>query len=948
MERRTLSPLTLWALAFGCCIGWGSFIMPGTTFLPTAGTAGTTLAVMIGALVMILIAYNYHFVMQRNSNAGGVFTFTKELFGLDHAFFCAWFLWIAYMSLLWANATAVTLMGRNLFGGVLQVGFHYEFAGYEVYGGEVFVTLLLLVMFGLMFAKAASVAKFLVQAAAIVLLLGVVFCYVSAVNVAPAPPEFYFNDKPEVWQQIFMIFVLIPWAFIGFETISQYTPEFRHTRKAFGLMVAAIICAAVVYILMTSLATLQQPAPFKTISFYIQSLQNLTGLWRVPTFFVVTETFGKSGVWILCVVISSALITSMIGFYRAVGGLTQSLAEENILPRSLSSRRNAVLFIIVTSLVVPFCGRTVVGWLTDVTTIGATIAYGYTSACAYTLAKREKNRLAKFTGITGIICSAAFTFFLLVPNLWSISVLTEESYFILALWGIIGFAYFNFLFKRDEKRFGTAPTVWLVLFFLIFFASLMWMRERLYDELTVFIEETNKFYSSNTVAPRFAYMNMQILKMRDVLLRNSMIVLTFALAGMGLLFSIYRRIQRKEMVALEEQKRHAEEQRLLAEEQRRLAEESSRAKSTFLSNMSHDIRTPMNAIIGYTTLAQREGTSPAELRDFLLKIDVSGKHLLDLINDILEMSRIESGRMELELGEVDLKKIIDDLQTMFRTQMEAKGIAFTVDASNVRHRFVNCDKNRFNRVLLNLVGNAYKFTPEGKSVAVTLNELDDGNFELHVKDTGIGMSAEFAKKIFHAFERERTSTVSGIQGTGLGTAITKSIVDLMGGTIDVVTQKGVGTEFIVRVAFEVIDKPEVIDEPAQVVQNAEPLQTDFSGVKVLLVEDIDVNREIAVMMLSQFGFTIDTAVDGQDALDKATANAYDLILMDIQMPVMNGYESAKAIREQGLSVPIIAMTANAMPEDIKRAHEAGMNDHIAKPLDVPKMMVTIAKVLRNC
>ena len=350
----------------------------------------------------------------------------------------------------------------------------------------------------------------------------------------------------------------------------------------------------------------------------------------------------------------------------------------------------------------------------------------------------------------------------------------------------------------------------------------------------------------------------------------------------------------------------------------------------------------MNAIIGYTTLAKRDGVTFGEMKDFMNKIDVSGKHLLDLINDILEMSRIESGRMELELGEMDLKKNLDDLKTMFQTQMEAKGVTFSVDASNVHHRYVSCDENRWNRILLNLVVNAYKFTTSGKSVAVTLVELDDGNFELHVKDTGIGMSAEFAKKIFQAFERERTSTVSGIQGTGLGTAITKNIVELMGGTIDVVTEQGKGTEFIVHVVFKTIDKPEAAEEPAQV---AEPSQADFSGKKLLLVEDIEVNREIAIMLLSQFGFEIDTAENGREAVDKAAANAYDLILMDIQMPVMNGYEAAQAIRSTGNGVPIIAMTANAMPEDIKRAKEAGMNDHIAKPLDVPKMMATIAKQL---
>ncbi len=439
----------------------------------------------------------------------------------------------------------------------------------------------------------------------------------------------------------------------------------------------------------------------------------------------------------------------------------------------------------------------------------------------------------------------------------------------------------------------------------------MWMRERIHDELAIFIEEIYK------------------LEMREVLLENTMILLIFTLAGLGFLFTIYRRIQRKEMNALAEQKRRAEE--------------SSKAKTTFLSNMSHDIRTPMNAIIGYTTLAKRDDTTFAQLKSFMDKIDISGKHLLDLINDILEMSRIESGRMELELGEVDLQKNLEDLKTMFQTQMEAKGVSFTVDAEKLRHRWVICDKNRWNRILLNLVGNAYKFTPSGKSVAVILSELDDGKFELRVKDTGIGMSAEFAKKIFQAFERERTSTVSGIQGTGLGTAITKSIVELMGGTIDVATEQGKGTEFIVRVHFDIIDNP-TISGSAQI---DEPSLTEFSGVKILLVEDIDVNREIATMMLEQFGFTIETAENGREAVGKAGKNSYDLILMDIQMPIMNGYDAAQAIRYSGNYTPIIAMTANAMPEDIKRTHKAGMNAHISKPLDVPKMLATISRILKS-
>ena len=926
MNQRRLTPFTLWALAFGCCIGWGSFMMPGTTFLPTAGTAGTALAVLLGAFVMILIACNYHFLMQKNSKMGGVVTFTKEFFGRDHAFFCAWFLWIAYISLLWANATAVVLMCRNLFGGVLQFGFYYTFASYDVYGGEVLMTLLFLWLFGILFARFGSLTKFLVKIAAAVLFIGVIVCFLSTLNASTEPIKFYFNDAEPLWKQILIIFTLIPWAFVGFETISQYTNEFQaDKKKSFFIMIAAIICAAVVYILMTILATLKFPAQFKSSFAYLNNLQNFTGIEHVPIFYVISET---SGLAILCVIIIAALTTSLIGYYRAVGNLTQIFAEENLLPKWFASRRHATIFIFAASILIPFFGRTVVSWLTDVTTIGATIAYGYTSACTYILACRENNRLVKFTGGAGVVCALLFTFFLLIPNLWSINVLSQESYFILAIWGLVGFAYFNFLFKRDEKNFGTSPTIWLIMFFLIFFSALMWMRERMYVELQVFIQETDEFYSNNSVAPRYAFTNSQLVKIRNVLLENTMILLLFTLAGLMFLFTIYRRIKQKEVVALEEQKLKAEE--------------SSRAKSTFLSNMSHDIRTPMNAIIGYTTLAQREETTFDELKSFLNKIDVSGKHLLDLINDILEMSRIESGRMELELSEVNLKKNLLDLKTMFQTQMEAKGVEFTVDAEKVRHAWVSCDKNRWNRILLNLVGNAYKFTPSGKSVAVTLSETDDGKFELRVKDTGIGMSKEFAKKIFEAFERERTSTVSGIQGTGLGTAITKSIVELMGGTIDVVTEKGKGTEFIVRVAFKIIDKPEVVEEPAQI---EEPSEENFNGVKILLVEDIDVNREIAMMMLEQFGFEISAAVNGQDAVEKAAKTPYDLILMDVQMPVMNGYEAAQAIRKTDSRVPIIAMTANAMPEDIKLAKDAGMNDHIPKPLDLPKMIETIRRVL---
>ncbi|MBQ7723754.1 MAG: response regulator [Selenomonadaceae bacterium] len=413
------------------------------------------------------------------------------------------------------------------------------------------------------------------------------------------------------------------------------------------------------------------------------------------------------------------------------------------------------------------------------------------------------------------------------------------------------------------------------------------------------------------------------------------------------------------------QKRQTE---LIAEKER--AEEANKAKSTFLSNMSHDIRTPMNAIVGYLNLAKDlhkiceacplyrnepcKDNIPDRMFDFLKKIDASSQHLLALINDVLEMSRIESGKMELELEGMNIVTALDEVHDMFATQMKGKKISFTVDTANVTDKFVVCDKNRLNRVLLNLLSNAYKFTPEGGSISVTLNQVgsrhdDTADYELRVKDSGIGMTPEFAAKVFEAFERERTSTVSKIQGTGLGMAITKSIVDLMNGTIKVITAPGEGTEFVINVSFKLAD--EMREEIAA--ENMKAAQIiDFTDKKLLLVDDIEVNREIAKMLLESEGFIVDTATDGKDAVEKVAASKagdYDCVLMDIQMPIMNGYDAAKAIRklpDKNLAqVPIIAMTANAFSEDVKNALDAGMNAHIAKPIDVEKMMETLAKIL---
>ena len=379
------------------------------------------------------------------------------------------------------------------------------------------------------------------------------------------------------------------------------------------------------------------------------------------------------------------------------------------------------------------------------------------------------------------------------------------------------------------------------------------------------------------------------------------------------------------------------------------AEEASNAKSFFLSNMSHDIRTPLNAIIGYTTLANRDGVTYEEKSGYIGKIEKAGRQLLDIVNDVLDMRRIENGKLSLEPTCVNLEDCVRDADDLVRTQLEAKGIELTV-SSEVAHKWVLCDKVMLDRALMNLLCNAGKFTEENGSVSLRLTELpgtdETGAYEIRVKDTGIGMSPEFVEHLFTPFERERTSTVSKTQGTGLGMAITKSIIDLMDGSISVQTEKGKGTEFIITVSFP-------IAEPEEEVR---PEEEDFSfdGMRALLVEDNMINMEIAQLLLEQAGFLIETAENGKIALEMTAASEpgyYDVILMDIQMPIMDGHAATQAIRAlpdaRLAAVPIIAMTADAFQEDVKKAEQAGMNGHIGKPLDIPEMMATLQRVLKN-
>ena len=955
------SALDIWALAFGCCIGWGCFVMPGTTFLPLAGAMGTFIAMTLSACVMLVIAFNYHYMVNRYPDNGGSFTFAKKVFGYDHGFLCAWFIRIAYVALIWANATAFVLIFRSLFGNVLEFGFNYNIAGYDIYFGEVLTTMLLLFVFCIAAVFSRHGIRLLHNALAIILLLGVVTCFAAAfVKCGPSDCIREIVSSKGTTVGVLSIVALAPWAFMGFEAVSNLAGEYRFSYKSiFKLMALAIVATTLCYVLMTFLAVLKRPEQFSSLGDYIVALGNLNGLSAIPTFFVVDSVLGRLGTAALGVTVLAALGTSLLGFYRVTGRLSCALAEDGVLPawfkkkNSCGNPGNAIIYIMLISMISPFLGRTAVGWFTDVTSIGAAIAYGYTSAATYVTAKDEGNRFYKITGVIGVIAALVFMVFLLVPTQMSAAAMSQEAFLILAVWGVLGIVYFNFVFDKDKNnRFGKSTVVWMALIVLIFFSSLLWMQESIHEDAEMVIERICKFHKDELqsqglkLLPSYdkienEHLEAQMEAIRNSMMWHSLVQMSLIMLALVIMFRIYSLIRSRE-------------QRMNLAKIK--AEERNKAKSAFLFNMSHDLRTPMNAIIGYTELAKRKGVGEEQMRDYIRKIDVSSQHLLTLINDVLEMSRIETGKLELDSVTVNLAAEMDEVRDMFAMQMEQKHIDFSVDVSKLTDKWVLCDKKRLDSILLNLISNAYKFTPDGGFISVRLTQTGNtekkGLYELRVKDSGIGMSKEFASKVFDAFERERSSTVSGIQGTGLGMAITKRIVDIMGGIITVNTEQGEGTEFVIDLGLPLTAPEESADVSKPQADEASPL--DFASMRLLVVEDNEINREIAVLILEDIGFKVDIAENGQEAVAKVAASApgtYNAILMDIQMPVMNGYEATAAIRalaDKRLSqIPIIAMTANAFQEDIQNAKNADMDGHIAKPINIDNMMRTLRTVLTD-
>ncbi len=440
-------------------------------------------------------------------------------------------------------------------------------------------------------------------------------------------------------------------------------------------------------------------------------------------------------------------------------------------------------------------------------------------------------------------------------------------------------------------------------------------------------------------------------------LRKSMfIVAGIILVGSLLVEAIIRNNSLKKAIETEralERLKVEEEQRARLEQAKEKAEAANRSKTSFLFNMSHDIRTPMNAIVGFTNMAIKNIDNKEKVLDSLTKTQKSSELLLALINDILEMSRIESGKRELILEDEDIRNAFSHIDSVMMELAKAKDIDLTFEINDIHDPYILVDKTRFNRVMLNLGTNAIKYTPNEGHVKLTACQLDGkdgdtGYYQFTVSDDGMGMSEEFQEHMFEEFAREVNTTTSGIQGTGLGLSVTKAFIDIMGGTIRCDSKPDQGTTFTVVLPLTI---REASSDEANINSNIEKLSARMKGKRVLLVEDNELNREIATDILGdEAGLIVETAEDGTVAVDtmrKMGPDYVDFILMDIQMPYMNGYDATRAIRAMypDKHIPIIALSANAFAEDKQKSLEAGMDDHIEKPININQLFEAINRFI---
>ncbi len=1226
-NRQGFGPIGIWAFSIGASIGWGSFIVTCNAYLSKAGVLGTILGLLAGMAVIMVITWNLQYMIQASPDAGGIYTFEKKVGGRDMGFLAFWFVLITYLAVLWANITSVPLFVRFFLGDSYQLGFHYSIFGYEVWFGEALLSICAVLIIGLLCAFSPRLPEKIMIAAAAMFTIGFTVCAVIAMlrhDSASGYDPMYAEGSP-AFAQIVRIAVISPWAFIGFENAAHFSEEYEFPiKKIRRILISSVVVTTLLYIFVSLLSVSAYPPEYASWLDYLRDMGNLEGIKAVPAFYAASHYMGRPGVTVLMLALFGVILTSLIANMLALSRLLYAAGRDGEAPHALSilSKRGipstAIYLIMAVSVFIPFLGRTAIGWIVDVTTLGATVIYGMISHSVYLHAKQEDRQAEKATGMAGMILMVCFLILILIPGLLPFHAMETESYALFIVWSVLGLVYYRILIRRDTKKeYGQQRVfVWVVLLMLVMFASMMWVSratenaankavqniyeyheshsaddsiESVREDRVEFLQEqareissTNTLYTIVTLglfvlfifmmmnnyrdarelderltraeqeavlAQKAAEMNdtftslldhipgmtftkdaatgiylacnqafadyahkdspegvagltdaqifdpetaqhfvdddlmalsmdepyifyedvpdavgnprqLQTTKLKytdasgrlcvlgicsDVTdmvrirhnsamtredydnARSSAIMYTHiaqtlardytdmfyvnldseefieyrrgdessALAEMrrgwhffsdckaelaqgvwpedrdGFLAAMDRRtlmqaLERKDTfimnyrqssqsgpvyvsmkVSLMEDDDHfaivgitnvdAEMRDAMAKsealaEALTSAEEANKAKTSFLSSMSHEIRTPMNAIIGLDELALRDASLNAETRNYLEKIDSSAKHLLGLINDILDMSRIESGRLVLHKEVFSLSAMLEQINTMITSQCAEKGLDYECRILSRMDESYIGDDTKLREVLINILSNAVKFTEAPGSVTLTLERTmkyeDQSTIRFCIKDTGIGMDKDFIPKIFDAFAQEEEGFSNKYGSTGLGMAITKRIVEMMNGSISVESEKGVGTEFTVVVTLRHCDQKDL----------AAAVEIDPHAMYVLVVDDDVIAAEHARMVLGEVGIRADACTSGEEALrmmqiQHAKHNPYNLVLMDWSMPGMNGLEASAEIRRlYDNESTVVVLTAYNWDDIADEANRVGVDSFLPKPL----------------
>ena len=1242
--RGSFSPLGAWAFSIGTSIGWGSFIVTCNTYLQKSGVLGTVFGMLLGMGVILVITWNLQYMIRTAPDAGGIYTFEKRVGGKDLGFLAMWFVLLSYLAVLWANITSVPLFARFFLGDMFQFGFHYRIFGYEVWLGEAILSICAMSLIALLCVKSVRLPNRIMIAAALTFAVGFIVCTVIAVvrhdsGFSYAP---LYMEGSGAFPQIVRIAAISPWAYIGFENISHFSEEYRFpVKRVRGILLASVLSTTLLYLFVSLLSVSAYPPEYQSWLAYIRDMGNLEGIRAVPAFYAANYYLGQTGVTVLMLALFGVILTSLIGNTLALSRLLYAAGREGDAPRFLTQLNRsgiparAIIAVAAISVFIPFLGRTAIGWIVDVTTLGASIIYWMISHAVYAHARKSHHRVEQFTGVFGMVLMTLFLLLLLIPGLLPFHAIESESYVLFIVWSVLGLLYFRRLIQSDEKRgYGQRVVVWIILLVLILFASMMWVSQatekaadeavqRIFEyheshptddsnvvirqERAAFLQSqakeitsTNTLYSAGSLGLFLIVITMMLNNYKDTQkldkrlmqaeneaeaarkiaelketvssLLDNMPGLTFTkdaktglylacnqafaeyahkpdpagvvglrdedifdaetaahfveddkialsmnkpyiffedvpdaagnrrqlqttktkytdaagrlcILGMcqdvtdmvriqhenamtreayenavnsGVMYNHiaqtlardyadmfyvncdteeyieYRRgdissplseakrgwhffsdclselresvdpddreaftqamNRRALMKALDKKKtfimtyrqtgpsgpiyvsmkvsRMDDDERFIivgianvdAEMRNAMAKSealaealsaaknANQAKTSFLSSMSHEIRTPMNAIIGLDTLALKSKNLDANTRDYLEKIGSSARHLLNLINDILDMSRIESGRLVLRREVFSLHDMLDQINAMVASQCADKGLHYACNILSPMDDAYIGDDMKLKEVLLNILSNAIKFTEAPGSILFTVTRTnvfeDHSTFRFCVRDTGIGMDKSYIPKIFEPFSQEDGSRKNKYGSTGLGMAITKQIVEMMNGSISVESEKGVGTEFSVSVTLR------------NSRQHNERRRSggsvfDPAALNVLVVDDDKIAAEHARSVLDEVGVRADICTSGAEALrmmelQHTKHKPYNLVLMDWNMPGMNGLETSSEIRRLfGDEAVVVALTTYNWDDIQAEAHLVGVDSFLAKPLFAANVIQELERIARR-